>query len=58
MSTTFVVGPFLIFSLHSSFEVSSQKSPIDLPFLGGPRRKVEFNQPSCWLYSIPNLLVI
>ena len=19
--------------------------------------KVEFNQPSCWLYSIPNLLV-
>ena len=20
--------------------------------------KVEFNQPSCWLYSIPNLLVI
>ena len=20
--------------------------------------KVEFNQPSCWLYSMPNLLVI
>ena len=20
--------------------------------------KVEFNQPSCWLYSVPNLLVI
>ena len=19
--------------------------------------KVEFNQPSCWLYSVPNLLV-
>ena len=20
--------------------------------------KVEFNQPSCWLYSVPNLLVL
>ena len=20
--------------------------------------KVEFNQPSCWLYSVPNLVVI
>ena len=20
--------------------------------------KVEFNQPSCWLYSVPNLIVI
>ena len=20
--------------------------------------KVEFNQPSCWLYSMPNLLII
>ena len=28
---------------------------------GGSKRgdycKVEFNQPSCWLYSVPNLLV-
>ena len=23
----------------------------------GGDRKVEFNQPFCWLYSVPNLLV-
>ena len=23
-----------------------------------PKCKVEFNQPFCWLYSVPNLFVI
>ena len=34
----------------------------DTPMLASPLIrhicKVEFNQPSCWLYSVPNLLVI
>ena len=29
----------------------------ELSFFNVQICKVEFNQPSCWLYSVPNLLV-
>ena len=37
--------------------ISSCINAINLRFLH-INCKVEFNQPSCWLYSVPNLLVI
>ena len=47
--------------LCSIVPISHVKSESVLGFCHGIAKggdcKVEFNQPSCWLYSIPNLLV-
>ena len=50
--------------LPSKYNISATFNISDLsPFDVGddsrmnPFCKVEFNQPSCWLYSVPNLLV-
>ena len=52
LSVTFLPFTHIIYVLitHKSKGGYSDRKTLD-------RCKVEFNQPSCWLYSVPNLLV-
>ena len=48
---SFAIVPKLTFKFRVCFRVFSHR------IAKGGDCKVEFNQPSCWLYSVPNLLV-
>ena len=51
--------PFVL--IHYKIQIFSYtQSSLNLNILVNviTKCKVEFNQPSCWLYSVPNLLVI
>ena len=45
--------------IKSSMEVHQPKIVVEKCHVSqlDEKCKVEFNQPSCWLYSVPNLLV-